>query len=196
MNSITMAIACGILQISVMIYGTGAPDDFIATITIYICHTHVMIAVSVSRLTAISQTSGILRVSIALHIPVTVIVHRAGTAGRSMKPLGRELFTIEIDSPKICTGIVATHHHSTRQLVLTIKIRHSSQITLTAIGIVIPPERFVGRICPHLIESTCAIRIIPDGMDGSSRFTIEYGEVFWTTHNIAIRCTINQRVIL
>ena len=185
-------------QTSIVIDGSRTISNLVASITIHISYCQAVGALCKGRRREPMRLLDYLAFAIHHH-PVV-------RSERSVQPLRRQLFTIEIHCPEIRTGVVSSAHHSTRPMGSPIKISHASEVSFATVAIVvlIAPNRRISRepvsLKPfsfsHLPAHTeSSVRIIPDGMHRLSRFAIEDSEQFRTILDAPPTVTVISRII-
>ena len=71
MNSITMSITYRIEQFTVIINGSGTPDNLILTITVYVTHRNVVVSITIHCVTAFfSRRNGCSNLCRLIHISI------------------------------------------------------------------------------------------------------------------------------
>ena len=185
-------------QTSIVIDRSRAISNLVASITIHISYCQAMSALCKGRRRETMRLLDYLAFAIHHH-PVV-------RSERSMQPLRRQLFTIEIHCPEIRTGVVSSAHHGTRPMGSSIKISHASKVSFATVAIVvlIAPNRRISRKSISLKSFTLSylsshtessVRIIPDGMHRLSRFAIEDSEQFRTILDAPPTVAIISRII-
>ena len=198
MERITMAEPRRVQQTSIVIDRSRAISNLVASITIHISYCQAVGALCKGRRREPMRLLDYLAFAIHHH-PVV-------RSERSMQPLRRQLFTIEIHCPEIRTGVVSSAHHGTRPMGSSIKISHASEVSFATVAIVvlIAPNRRISRksislksfTLSHLSSHTeSSVRIIPDGMHRLSRFAIEDSEQFRTILDAPPTVAIISRII-
>ena len=100
-----------------------------------------------------------------------------------MQPAGLQFRSVEIDSPNVGKGIIASAEHATRKGIWASQISYGRQIALTAVTIVttvflaatvVPVER--SRSLAQLSFGV-AVGIVGDGVDSSPGLSVEHGEI-------------------
>ena len=185
-------------QTSIVIDGSRTISNLVASITIHISYCQAVGALCKGRRREPMRLLDYLAFAIHHH-PVV-------RSERSMQPLRRQLFTIEIHCPEIRTGVVSSAHHGTRPMGSSIKISHASEVSFATVAIVvlITPNRRISRkavslksfTLSHLFSHTeSSVRIIPDGMHRLPRLAIEDREQFRTILDAPPTVAIISRVI-
>ena len=193
-----MTEPCGIQQTSIVIDGSRTVSNLVASITIHISYCQAMSTLCKGRRRETMRLLDYLAFAIHHH-PVV-------RSERSMQPLRRQLFTIEIHCPEIRTGVVSTAHHSTRPMGSPIEISHASEVSFATVAIVvlIAPNRRISRKAISLKSFTLShlpahtespVRIIPDGMHRLTRLAIEDREQFRTILDAPPTVAIISRII-
>ena len=147
-DGITMTKPCGIEQFTVVVKGSRTPDDFVTSVSIHICHRHVVVAVAIHG--AAPSATGRSGWGIGSGGLIGIGDGVAGFRLRCVEPALFQLLSVEIHSPDESVGVVAATENAAGIGVGSLQMGYGSQIAFATIavgsfvvlaGTVVPVER-------------------------------------------------------
>ena len=79
-------------------------------------------------------------------------------------------------------------------MVGTVQIGYGGEIALRAVGVVVAPETLVRGVGGLLVGASSTVGVVPYGVDGGTRLSVEDGQIFRTLLDEAVTATVYLRI--